>query len=183
MVNCRWMWQRLLVACSWNMLPSWKCTRVTSSKSGDCLFALWFDVSWFAISSFHSNFESSVQRVKYWTSSDKYASTGNSSPGNALTPSSSNAHLVGLGISMAMSGAPNALSESLSTSTGIPNLSTSQRKRIKSYLKRCRLNPRHTQLNLEGYLLLPVQRIPRYKLLVRLIFFIDWVVHCILTVP
>lgn len=119
---------------------------------------------------FTSNFDSSVQRVKYWTS----ASSGNSSPGYALTPSSSNAHLVGLGISMAMSGAPNALSESLSTSTGIPNLSTGQRKRIKSYLKRCRLNPRHTQLNLEGYLLLPVQRIPRYKLLVRFnVFF--WV--------
>ena len=105
-----------------------------------------------------------MQRVKYWTS-DKYAS-GNSSPGNALTPASSSAHLVGLGISMAMSSAPNALADSLPSATGIPNLSTSQRKRIKSYLKRCRLNPRHTQLNLEGYLLLPVQRIPRYKLLV-----------------
>ena len=114
-----------------------------------------------------SNFDSSVQRVKYWTS-DKYAS-GSSSPGNALTPSSSSAHLVGLGISMAMSGAAGVLAESLPTVTGIPNLSTSQRKRIKTYLKRCRLNPRHTQLNLEGYLLLPVQRIPRYKLLVCLI--------------
>lgn len=29
------------------------------------------------------------------------------------------------------------------------------------------MSPRHTQLNLEGYLLLPVQRIPRYRLLVR----------------
>ena len=28
------------------------------------------------------------------------------------------------------------------------------------------MNPRHSQLNLEGYLLLPVQRIPRYRLLV-----------------
>lgn len=46
-------------------------------------------------------------------------------------------------------------------------LSTSQKKRIKGWLKRCRLNPRHSQLNLEGYLLLPVQRIPRYKLLLE----------------
>ena len=46
------------------------------------------------------------------------------------------------------------------------NLTHGQRKRIKAYLKRCRLNPRHSQLNLEGYLLLPVQRIPRYRLLV-----------------
>lgn len=45
-------------------------------------------------------------------------------------------------------------------------LTSSQRKRIKAYLKRCRMNPRHSQLNLEGYLLLPVQRIPRYRLLV-----------------
>lgn len=29
------------------------------------------------------------------------------------------------------------------------------------------MNPRHSQLNLEGYLLLPVQRIPRYRLLLE----------------
>jgi ribosomal protein S15P/S13E len=53
-----------------------------------------------------------------------------------------------------------------SSANGMANLTTSQKKRIKSYLKRCRMNPRHSQLNLEGYLLLPVQRIPRYRLLV-----------------
>lgn len=62
---------------------------------------------------------------------------------------------------------PAVLAEGGAVATGVPNISTSQRKRIKSYLKRCRMNPRHTQLNLEGYLLLPVQRIPRYRLLVR----------------
>jgi len=115
-------------------------------------------------SSYINNFDSSVQRVKYWTSDRN--TPGSSSPGNTLSPSSSSAQLVGLGISMAMA-APNALADNLSAATGIPNLTTSQRKRIKSYLKRCRLNPRHTQLNLEGYLLLPVQRIPRYKLLLE----------------
>lgn len=54
--------------------------------------------------------------------------------------------------------------------SGLPNLSTSQRKRIRSFLKRCRINPRHSQLNLEGYLLLPVQRIPRYRLLVSSLY-------------
>lgn len=44
-----------------------------------------------------------------------------------------------------------------------PTLSPSQRKRVKAYLKQCRANPKHTQLNCESYLLLPVQRIPRYK--------------------
>lgn len=46
------------------------------------------------------------------------------------------------------------------------NLTSGQRKRIKTFLKRCRVNPRHSQLNMEGYLLLPVQRVPRYRLLV-----------------
>lgn len=50
--------------------------------------------------------------------------------------------------------------------TPAASLSSGQKKRIKGYLKRCRMNPRHSQLNLEGYLLLPVQRIPRYRLLV-----------------
>ena len=116
-----------------------------------------------------SNFDSSVQRVKYWTSDRN--SPGSGSPGSALSPSSSTAQLVGLGISMAITSSPNSLPDTSPAVTGIPNLTTSQRKRIKSYLKRCRLNPRHTQLNLEGYLLLPVQRVPRYKLLVCLFFF------------
>jgi hypothetical protein len=74
---------------------------------------------------------------------------------------------------MALASSPNVMSESSPAATGIPNLTTSQRKRIKTYLKRCRLNPRHTQLNLEGYLLLPVQRVPRYKLLVCIFSFRD----------
>ncbi|KAF9480056.1 hypothetical protein BDN70DRAFT_857500 [Pholiota conissans] len=115
-------------------------------------------------SSYINNFDSSVQRVKYWTS-DKNAPAP-SSP-QALMTSPSSSQLVGLGISMAMASSPNVISETSPAATGIPNLTTSQRKRIKAYLKRCRLNPRHTQLNLEGYLLLPVQRVPRYKLLLE----------------
>lgn len=47
------------------------------------------------------------------------------------------------------------------------NLSPSQRKKIRTFMKRCRTHPRHTQLNVESYLLLPVQRIPRYRLLLE----------------
>lgn len=65
---------------------------------------------------------------------------------------------------------PGALPDA-GSSLAVPNLSTSQRKRIRSYLKRCRVHPRHSQLNLEGYLLLPVQRVPRYRLLVSLCYF------------
>ncbi|KAI9293049.1 Dbl homology domain-containing protein [Neoconidiobolus thromboides FSU 785] len=40
-----------------------------------------------------------------------------------------------------------------------------QRRRIKNYLEQCSQHPKHNQLNLQGFLLLPVQRIPRYKML------------------
>ena len=46
-------------------------------------------------------------------------------------------------------------------------LSPSQRKKVKTFMRRCRTHPRHTQLNVESYLLLPVQRIPRYRLLLE----------------
>ncbi|KAF5337139.1 hypothetical protein D9611_003353 [Ephemerocybe angulata] len=105
-------------------------------------------------SSYINNFDNSVQRVKSWTS----ATAGHASPGSAISPNSSTAQLVSLSLSVSGAGPP-------PLDAGLPTLTTSQKKRIKSYLKRCRLNPRHTQLNLEGYLLLPVQRIPRYKLL------------------
>ncbi|OZJ06690.1 hypothetical protein BZG36_00422 [Bifiguratus adelaidae] len=40
-----------------------------------------------------------------------------------------------------------------------------KRRKAKALLESARSNPRHTQLNLQSYLLLPVQRIPRYQLL------------------
>lgn len=41
------------------------------------------------------------------------------------------------------------------------------KKKIKQYFDNAKLHPKHNQLNLQGYLLLPVQRIPRYKLLLQ----------------
>lgn len=46
-------------------------------------------------------------------------------------------------------------------------MSSSQRKRFKAFMKRCRADPRHTQLNLQSYTLLPVQRLPRYEMLLK----------------
>lgn len=46
-------------------------------------------------------------------------------------------------------------------------LSGGQKKRLKTYMKRCRAHGSHTQMNLESYLLMPVQRLPRYKLLLE----------------
>lgn len=54
----------------------------------------------------------------------------------------------------------NAMSE-------LPPISYSEHKRMQLFLKRCKNDPRHSQINLEGYLLLPIQRIPRYRLLLE----------------
>ncbi|KAK7463781.1 hypothetical protein VKT23_007120 [Stygiomarasmius scandens] len=111
-------------------------------------------------STYINNFDNAVQRVKYW-SSDRQAN--GSSP--AMSPSSSTAQLAGMGLTISAVSNPALATEN--SSSGAPNLTSSQRKRIRSFLKRCRLDPNHSQLNLEGYLLLPVQRIPRYRLLLE----------------
>ncbi len=46
-------------------------------------------------------------------------------------------------------------------------LTSAQRKAIKKFLKRARADSRHSQISIESYLLLPVQRIPRYRLLLE----------------
>ncbi|KAI0662761.1 hypothetical protein C8Q70DRAFT_908828 [Cubamyces menziesii] len=113
-------------------------------------------------STYINNFDNSVQRIKMWTT-DK---AGSATPAQTLSPSSSSAQLVGLGLAMS-AGLGNAPAPDGASSANTVSLTSSQRKRIKAYLKRCRMNPRHSQLNLEGYLLLPVQRIPRYRLLLE----------------
>ncbi|KAF8949354.1 hypothetical protein BGZ47_005577 [Haplosporangium gracile] len=51
------------------------------------------------------------------------------------------------------------------------------KKKMKEFLRRCAKHPNHTQLALQGYLLLPVQRIPRYKLLLQDLLENTWVDH------
>jgi hypothetical protein len=46
------------------------------------------------------------------------------------------------------------------------SMSPKERKRLKAFMQRAKADPRHSQLSVESYLLLPVQRIPRYKLLI-----------------
>ncbi|KAL0580285.1 hypothetical protein V5O48_001702 [Marasmius crinis-equi] len=113
-------------------------------------------------STYINNFDNAVQRIKYWTS-DRSA---NSNPSPSMSPSSSTAHLAGIGLSMGSISNPGVSADGAS-SAGAPSLSSSQRKRIRSFLKRCRLHPQHSQINLEAYILLPIQRIPRYKLLLE----------------
>ncbi|KAG6850811.1 hypothetical protein H0H93_008114 [Arthromyces matolae] len=112
-------------------------------------------------SSYINNFDNAVLRVKYWTS-ERNAQVATTPGASTISPSSSTGQLSGL-----TSASPGPILDAGPAATGVPNLTSSQRKRIRSYLKRCRLSPRHSQLNLEGYLLLPVQRIPRYRLLLE----------------
>lgn len=102
-------------------------------------------------STYINGFDHSVHRIKQWVS-DR--------PGTANGPSPQSPSFVTPATGV---GAANTTSDS----SGGSQLTSSQRRRIKGYLKRCRLHPRHSQLNLEGYLLLPVQRIPRYRLLLE----------------
>ncbi|KAH7106986.1 hypothetical protein BKA62DRAFT_685700 [Auriculariales sp. MPI-PUGE-AT-0066] len=99
-------------------------------------------------STYINNFDNSIYRLKEWTKSSR----SQSNPGSVVgTPGGH--------------GPP-----SPPTNTEAPNpnaLTAAQRKRVKAYLKRCRVHPQHDQINLEAYLLLPIQRIPRYKMLLE----------------
>ena len=72
--------------------------------------------------------------------------------------------MVGLGLTMS---AVAGVAPETHAANNTP-LAANQRKRVKAFLKRCRINPRHSQIDLQAYLLLPVQRIPRYKLFVSI---------------
>ncbi|KAG1866249.1 hypothetical protein C8R48DRAFT_704442 [Suillus tomentosus] len=115
-------------------------------------------------STYINNFDNSVQRIRFWSTDRPVA--GNISPSSTITPSSSTAQLVGLGLAIS-SPSEKVVVPDPSSPSHTAHLTSGQRKRIKHFLKRCRLNPRHSQLNMEGYLLLPVQRIPRYRLLLE----------------
>lgn len=113
-------------------------------------------------SSYINNFDNSVQRIKHW-STDRLNPT--TSPGSSISPTNA-AHLAGLGLTpVSVPGSGSTVDPS--ATGGVPNLTSGQKKRIKGFLRKCRMNTRHSQLNLEGYLLLPVQRIPRYRLLLE----------------
>ncbi|KAK3824528.1 MAG: Dbl homology domain-containing protein, partial [Benniella sp.] len=51
------------------------------------------------------------------------------------------------------------------------------KKKMKEFLRRCAKHPNHNQLALQGYLLLPVQRIPRYKMLLHDLLENTWSDH------
>ncbi|KAK8858673.1 hypothetical protein IAR55_002902 [Kwoniella newhampshirensis] len=104
-------------------------------------------------STYINNFDNALSRMKTWTAP-------NSTPNTPAFSSKSTVPSVGVLATAAM-----GMSDSVSHSGA--QLTTSQKKRVKAFLKRCKEHPLHSQINLESYLLLPIQRVPRYKLLLE----------------
>lgn len=113
-------------------------------------------------SSYINNFDNAATRMKSWSA---VPTSGPSTPSFGSKPStptiSSAAVSVGVGLGAV----------SLSPGDPVPHsgcqMTTGQRKRVKQFLKKCREHPMHSQISLESYLLLPIQRVPRYKLLLE----------------
>jgi hypothetical protein len=130
-------------------------------------------------STYINNFDFALSRLASWsTIHDKLGlGAGGSSAGG---PSAMAAATIGVGLGISAIG-----SSSSDNSGNGSQLTPAQRKRVKHFMKvsrhglltatltksleiqACRKNPKHTQINVESYLLLPVQRIPRYRMLVR----------------
>ncbi|GAA5942168.1 hypothetical protein JCM1841_000032 [Sporobolomyces salmonicolor] len=99
-------------------------------------------------SSYVNNFDLALAHIQTW------ASSSSASP----RPSTASGATAAAGASSTLFDAAAQLGSTLSST---------QKKRIKSWKKRCRAHPSHSQISLESYLLLPVQRIPRYHLLLE----------------
>lgn len=115
-------------------------------------------------STYITNFDNALARMKTWSLSNSGSSTPVFSGKSSAANVSVNALAAGMG-AVSMSAA------AVQTASGQP-MSSNQRKRVKAFLKKAREHPMHSQISLESYLLLPIQRIPRYKLLVSPFF--EW---------
>ncbi|KAK4052519.1 hypothetical protein OIO90_004286 [Microbotryomycetes sp. JL221] len=110
-------------------------------------------------SAYVNNFDSALSRIQSWVVEPDRKSpllangvvTTTTLPGSSTTTSP-------------VFGTPEQFANEVTASS---TLSSNKRKRIKLWLKRCKLDPRHSQISLESYLLLPVQRIPRYRMLLE----------------
>ncbi|WWD18566.1 hypothetical protein CI109_103019 [Kwoniella shandongensis] len=114
-------------------------------------------------STYINNFDNALSRMKTWTAP-------NSTPNTPTFSSKPNVPSVGVISAAAISVGISAISlpgsSDPATHSGA-QMTSSQKKRVKAFLKRCKEHPLHSQINLESYLLLPIQRVPRYKLLLE----------------
>ena len=108
-------------------------------------------------STYINNFDNALSRMQAWDATSAPMVKGGSNVASLAA--------------LSVSGAAGSVGMSPSLTDGVPHsgsqMTTSQKKRVKAFLKAAKKHPLHSQINLESYLLLPVQRVPRYKLLLE----------------
>lgn len=108
-------------------------------------------------STYINNFDNALSRMQAWDAASAPMVKGGSNVASLAA--------------LSVSGAAGSVGMSPSLTDGAPHsgnkMNTSQTKRVKAFLKAAKKHPLHSQINLESYLLLPVQRVPRYKLLLE----------------
>jgi hypothetical protein len=118
-------------------------------------------------STYINNFDNAQSRMRHWMASSTWIATNAPSPAIAASKSVA----AGASIASTAAGIGAGVVKPMAMSEAVPHtgsqLTTAQRKRTKAFLKKCRTHPMHSQINLESYLLLPIQRVPRYKLLLE----------------
>ncbi|KAF8323058.1 hypothetical protein DL93DRAFT_2070483 [Clavulina sp. PMI_390] len=98
-----------------------------------------------------NNFDNCIARIQSWARKPEQ--------GGSATPGAGAANVIGMGLSMSV-----VAGVAPAPAGNIAPLTPAQRKRVKHFKKKAEKDPRVSQINMEGYLLLPVQRVPRYKL-------------------
>ncbi|OCF45936.1 hypothetical protein I317_00023 [Kwoniella heveanensis CBS 569] len=114
-------------------------------------------------STYINNFDNALSRMKTWSAPNSAPST----PAFSSKPNTPNVGISAAAVSVGMSAISSLSSGPDSVPVSGSQMSTGQKKRVKTFLKRCKEHPKHSQINLESYLLLPIQRVPRYKLLLE----------------
>ena len=108
-------------------------------------------------STYINNFDNALSRMQAWDAASAPMVKGGSNVASLAA--------------LSVSGAAGSVGMAPSLTDGVPHsgsqMTTSQKKRVKAFLKAAKKHPLHSQINLESYLLLPVQRVPRYKLLLE----------------
>ncbi|KAI8920077.1 hypothetical protein DFJ77DRAFT_225932, partial [Powellomyces hirtus] len=112
-----------------------------------------------ASSSYIAQLESSSGSSSFSSSSSAFFSSSSGNMNNTLTRTSTSSTNTSTSSSSSIS----------SSAPPLPVLSLKKpiAKKIRNFLKQARDHPQHTQISLQAFLILPVQRLPRYKLLLE----------------
>ncbi|WFC93686.1 hypothetical protein MBRA1_000308 [Malassezia brasiliensis] len=110
-----------------------------------------------------NQYDSAVRHIARW--SQPVPARARSGPKAAIE--NAGMTLATLGQRLALHASPEADAATRHAADDWDTLPNARRRQIQAYLVQCREDPRHSQLNLEGYLLLPIQRIPRYRMLLE----------------